>query len=117
MVSEPAFAQKALPTSEVTVTTDKSSYIFGDTIVFSGTVKTAVQGILTIRVLDPYSNLIQETQVTVAQDGHYTDAIEITGTMWKTGGVYTILVQYGSTVQGQTTFSYTTTTPQIYNKF
>lgn len=117
IVSEPVFAQKSLSSLDVTVTTDKSSYIFGDTIIISGTVKTVVQGTLTIRVLDPYSNLIEEIQVNVAQDGHYSGTIEITGTMWKTGGVYAILVQYGSSVQGQTTFSYTSTTPVIYNKF
>ena len=117
MVSENVFAQKSSPTPDVTVTTDKSSYIYGDTIIISGTVKTVVQETLTIRVLDPYSNLIEEAQGIVAQDGHYTGSIEITGTMWKAGGVYTVLVQYGSTVQGQTTFSYTATTPPIYDKF
>ncbi|MGI0073465.1 MAG: PEFG-CTERM sorting domain-containing protein [Nitrosotalea sp.] len=117
IVSEPVFAQKAPTNPDVTVTTDKSSYIFGDTIVISGAVKTVQGSTISIRILDPYSNLIQAAQVTVAQDGSYTDAIEITGSMWKSGGVYTVLVQYGSAVQTQTTFAYTATTAPINDMF
>ena len=117
MVSEPAFAQQYSARSNITVETDKSSYIFGDTITISGYVKTVVQGsILTIRVLDQYSNLVQTAQGIVDPDGQYTGTIEIGGSMWKSGGVYTVQVQYGS-AQTQTTFSYTATTAPISGKF
>jgi hypothetical protein len=117
LVSEPIFAQKVPTNPDVTVTTDKSSYIFGDTIVISGSVKTVQGSTITIRILDPYSNLIQAAQAIISQDGSYTAAIEITGSMWKSGGVYTVLVQYGSAVQTQTTFAYTATTAPINDMF
>lgn len=118
LVSEPVFAQKTLPNPNITATTDKPSYIFGDTIVISGAVKTVVQGsAITISILDPYSNLIQTSEATVAQDGSYTDDIEITGSAWKLSGVYTVLVQYGSEAQTQMTFAYTATTAPINNTF
>ena len=108
--SEPILVHKVLANSNITVTTDKKSCIFGDTIVISGAVKTIQGNVVTIQILDPYSNLIQAGQSTVSQDGSYTSAIEIAGSEWKTGGTYTIQVQYGSTAQAQTTFAYTATT-------
>ncbi|HXX06254.1 MAG TPA: hypothetical protein VEJ68_05470 [Candidatus Bathyarchaeia archaeon] len=118
LVSPTAFAQMAPTNVNITVTTDRSSYIFGDTIVVSGYIKTVVQGnVLTIRILDSYSNLVQEAQATVGTNGHYTASIEIDGSMWKTGGTYTVLVQYGSSVQTQTSFSYTSTTAPINGIF
>ncbi|HJW19772.1 MAG TPA: PEFG-CTERM sorting domain-containing protein [Candidatus Nitrosotalea sp.] len=117
-MSEPVFTHHVFANSSVTVTTDKSFYIFGDTIVISGTVKTAVPGnTLTISILDPYSNQIQTMPVTVASDGSYTDTIGITGSMWKSGGVYTVLSQYGSEIPTQTTFSYMATTAPINDVF
>ncbi|MGI0075691.1 MAG: hypothetical protein ACREA5_07090, partial [Nitrosotalea sp.] len=118
VLSEPIFAHQVLANSSVTITTDKPFYIFGDTIVISGTVKTVVPGnTLTISILDPYSNQILTTPITVASDGSYADTIGIAGSMWKSGGVYTVLVQYGSTVPTQTTFSYMATTAPINDVF
>ncbi len=118
LVPEPIFAQKVLKIPDITITTDKPSYIFGDTIMISGTVKTIVPGnAVNIQILDPYSNLIQTRQVNVTQDGSYTDAIEITGFAWKTSGAYTIYVQYGSKVQTQTTFAFIATTAPINGVF
>ncbi|MGB9003009.1 MAG: hypothetical protein WCC52_04300 [Nitrosotalea sp.] len=112
------FAQKDLTNPNITATTDKSSYIFGDTIVISGTVKTVLQGnTITIQILDPYSNLIQTAQTSVAQDDSYVGAMEITGTGWKSSGVYTVLVQYGSEIQTQTTFAFTATTVPVNDTF
>ncbi len=118
VLSEPVFIPQVLANSSVTLTTDKPFYIFGDTIVISGTVKTIVPGnTLTISILDPYSNQIQTMQVAVASDGSYTDTIGIDGSMWKSGGVYTVSSQYGSEVPAQTTFSYMATTAPINDAF
>jgi hypothetical protein len=112
------FAQKVITNPNITAKTDKSSYIFGDTIVISGAVKTVLQGdTITIQILDPHSNLIQTVLTSVAQDGTYTDSVEITGSEWKSSGVYTVLVQYGSEVQTQTTFAFTATTIPINDTF
>ncbi|MGI0046744.1 MAG: hypothetical protein ACREBB_06100 [Nitrosotalea sp.] len=118
IVSDPVSVQKVLANSGITATTDKPSYIFGDTIIVSGAVKTVVQGdTITVSILDPYSNLIQTAQVSVAQDGSYAGNIEITGSAWKLTGVYTVLVQYGSEAQTQTTFSFTATTAPVNDAF
>lgn len=112
------FAQKVLTNPNITAKTDKSSYIFGDTIVIYGAVKTVIQGdSITIQILDPYGNLIQTAQTSVVQDGSYADFVEITGSEWKSGGVYTVLVQYGSEVQTRTTFAFTATTTPVNDTF
>jgi|GEM_PF-6634179 len=105
VLSEPVFTHQVFANSSVTVTADKPFYIFGDTIVISGTVKTVVPGnTLTISILDPYSNQIHTMQTTVSSDGSYTNTVVIDGSMWKSGGVYTVLAQYGSEIPTQTTF-------------
>lgn len=112
------FAQKVSMNLGITTKTDKSSYIFGDTIVIYGAVKTVIQGdTITIQILDPYGNLIQTTQTSVVQDGSYADFVQITGAGWKSSGMYTVLVQYGSEVQTQTTFAFTATTTPISDTF
>lgn len=112
------FAQKVLTNPNITTKTDKSSYIFGDTIVIYGSVKTVIPGdTITIQILDPYNNLIKTAQTGVIPDGSYADFIDITGSEWKSGGVYTVLVQYGSEVQTKTTFAFTATTAPISDTF
>lgn len=112
-----SYAQKTT-SQPITITTDKSSYIFGDTIIVFGTVKTIIPGnTLDIKILDPYSNVIQTGYPTLGQDGSYIYATEISGSSWKSGGVYTILVQYGTVSQNQTTFAYTSTTAPIKGVF
>lgn len=111
-------AQKSTTGPNIIITTDKPSYIFGDTIVIYGTVKTVIPGnTIAVRILDPYSNLIQTGQPTLGQDGSYIYSIEISGSLWKTGGVYTVQVQYGPAIQTQTTFTYTATTAPITGTF
>ncbi len=118
VTSIPIFAHVALASTGITATTDKSSYIFGDRIVVYGTIKNVVQGSsLTIRILDPYSNLIQTGQGNIVQDGAYIGTIEIAGPHWKTSGVYTVQVQYGSATQAQTIFTYVATTAPTSNMF
>ncbi|MEO9308090.1 MAG: hypothetical protein ABI342_07250 [Nitrososphaera sp.] len=102
----------------ITITTDKPSYIYGDRIVVFGTIKTVIPGnTLTVKILDPYSNVIQTGLATFNQDGSYIYVVDISGSLWKTGGLYTIVVQYGTTIQNQTTFTYTSTTAPINGIF
>ncbi len=98
----------------ITASTDKTSYINGDTIVISGAVKSVVPGTpLTIQIFDNNNNLVQIAQIDVSQDGKYTDTIKAIGPLWKTGGTYTVKVQYAlstvnanSTVTAQSTFAF-----------
>jgi len=92
----------------ITINTDKKSYVKGDRIVVTGTVKSVVpETPLTIQILDSDNNLVQVAQINVSQDGKYTDTINAEGALWKSNGVYTVRVQYGqSNVTAQETFTF-----------
>ncbi len=119
----PSFAQVATPlpptAASVTVTTDKSSYIVGDTITISGAVKSIVPNTpLTIQIFDPNSNLVQVAQISVSNDGTYTDTINAEGILWKVNGAYMVKVQYGlPNVSAQTTFNFTAFSTPVSNLF
>ena len=96
--SVPSFAQVTAPpitAPPITVSTDKTSYLAGDTIVISGSVKSIVEGTpLTYQIFDPAKNQVQIGQIDVAQDGKYTATVK-PGKLWKQDGTYTVHVQYG----------------------
>jgi len=106
----PSFAQVTEPL--ITVSTDKSTYKNGDTIVISGSVKAVVEGTeLTIQILDPATNKVFLAQIGVAQDGKYTTTAMAAGDLWKKDGTYTVKVQYGpQNVVVETNFQFTSST-------
>ena len=100
----------------LSVTTDSDSYDQGDTIVITGLVKNVEEGIqITLRILDPDSNIISVGQFSPASDGTYSKTYVATGPKWKAAGDYKIIVQYGSAQKADATFSFTggTGTTQI----
>jgi predicted secreted protein with PEFG-CTERM motif len=114
-----SFAQTPVPTTPaITTTTDKSSYVIGDTIVISGQVKAVVPGTpLTVQILDSANNLIQVAQIDVSSDGKFTKSF-FTGPLWKASGTYTVKVQYGlPNVTAQTTFSFQSSIVPTSNMF
>jgi predicted secreted protein with PEFG-CTERM motif len=92
----------------ITTHTDKTSYVKGDRIVVTGTVKSVVSETpLTIQILDSDNNLVHVAQIDVSQDGKYTATINAEGALWKLNGVYTLRVQYGPpNVTAQATFTF-----------
>ena len=103
----------------ITVSTDKSSYLAGDTVVISGQVKAVVPGTpLTVQILDSNTNLIQIAQIDISSDGKFTKSILASGPLWKSNGVYTVKVQYGlPNVTSQTTFTFQSSVAPISNIF
>jgi predicted secreted protein with PEFG-CTERM motif len=103
----------------ITVSTDKSSYLAGDTVVISGQVQAVVPGTpLTIQILDSNTNLIQIAQIDVSSDGKFTKSFLASGPLWKSNGVYTVKVQYGlPNVTTQTTFTFQSSVAPISNIF
>jgi len=103
----------------ITVNTDKSSYLLGDTIVISGSVKSPVQNTqLSIQIFDPNNNLVHVDQIDVSKDGRYTDTIKAVGVYWKINGNYTVKVQYALPgVTAQTTFTFQSSVPLVSNVF
>lgn len=98
-----------VPTSSITVSTDKSSYTMGDAIAISGDVKSPVAGAsVTILILDPNNLLFQAERISVSPDGSFQTTIMTTPAIWKLGGTYVVSAQYGtSDIKTQTTFDFT----------
>jgi predicted secreted protein with PEFG-CTERM motif len=115
-ISTHSFAQTP---AAVTVTTDRSSYVLGDTIVVSGQVQAVVPGTqLTIQIFDSKNNLIQIAQIDVSADGKFTRSFLASGPLWANNGTFTVKVQYGiQNVTGQTTFSFQSSVAPISNMF
>ncbi|MGI0086598.1 MAG: PEFG-CTERM sorting domain-containing protein [Nitrosotalea sp.] len=103
----------------ITVSTDKSAYLAGDTVVISGQVQAVVPGTpLTVQILDSNTNLIQIAQIDVSSDGKFTKSFPASGPLWKSNGVYTVKVQYGlPNVTTQTTFTFQSSVAPISNIF
>ena len=115
----PTLAPTVPTAPAITVSTDKSSYLAGDTVVISGQVKAVVPGTpLTVQILDSNTNLIQIAQIDISSDGKFTKSILASGPLWKSNGVYTVKVQYGlPNVTSQTTFTFQSSVAPISNIF
>ncbi|MGB6463109.1 MAG: PKD domain-containing protein [Nitrosotalea sp.] len=90
----------------VTVSTDRSSYSMGDTIMISGKVQPVIAGtIVSISVFDSYHDGGGVAQLFPASDGSFTKSFISTGYLWKTSGTWTVKVQYGRPeIEATTTF-------------
>ena len=86
----PAFGQ-----SSVVVSTDKSSYSEGDTILVTGEVAQLLGGYgLTVTVSSDMA-IVFIDQLTVGADKKFSTTIAAGGSLMKNEGTYTITVQYG----------------------
>ena len=119
----PSFGQVSSPSPptapSITVSTDKPSYLPGDTIVISGSIKSIVKNTqLSIQIFDPTNNLVHIDQIDVSEDGKYTDSIKAVGTYWKASGSYTVKVQYALPgVTAQATFTFQSSIPPVSGVF
>lgn len=98
----PAFAQESL----ITIQTDDRHYDEGDTIVVSGQVSVINGDSPVIMQLFTEGNLVDNAQLTVAQDGSFTKTFLAEGALWKKSGDYNIIASYQEH-QVETGFSYT----------
>lgn len=91
--------------SGITVTTDKSSYNYGDTITISGTTSVYLGNTipLTLILRDPVGNIVIVHQLTVGTDKTFSDIVTTTAPQWQRAGTYTISVQYGGPTESATT--------------
>jgi predicted secreted protein with PEFG-CTERM motif len=77
--------------------TSEKSYEEGEIIVVSGNVTTILQGApVSIQILRE-GNLVDISQVLVAQDGKFTSTFKATGPLWKQDGTYIVRALYGTT--------------------
>ncbi|WP_428324755.1 PEFG-CTERM sorting domain-containing protein [Nitrosopumilus sp.] len=89
----PAFGQIQ---STIVVTTDKTSYSQGETIMVTGEVRDLYAGTpVSLIVTSPNGSIVAIDQVTVSADKKFSTEITAGGTM-KVEGTYTVIVTYGS---------------------
>ena len=98
----PAFGQ-----SSIVLTTDKASYSEGDTILVTGEVSHLLGGYaLSIRMIAPNGNIVSIDQLTVGADKKFSTNMAAGGSLMKSEGAYTILVQYGDNKNNSATTSF-----------
>jgi len=109
----PAFGQIQ---SSVVVTTDKTSYSEGETIVITGEVRELYSGTpVSVIVTAPNGNIVTIAQVTIGADKKFSTEVTAGGVLMKAEGSYTVAVQYGTPNRSaETSFEFggsTATTP------
>ncbi|MFB5607008.1 MAG: PEFG-CTERM sorting domain-containing protein [Candidatus Nitrosomaritimum yanchengensis] len=101
----PAFGQTIQP---IVVTTDKTSYEEGETIMITGEVSEVLFGYaISVMTIAPNGNVVAVDQVMVGSDKTFSSEITAGGSFMKQGGEYTIQVLYGTENRtAETTFSF-----------
>jgi len=102
---------------DVTIGTDSSEYVKGDTISVSGSIAgwgdvnsfgnpiLSVNDV-TLRIVDPINNIVTISQITPNSDGTFTASIPTDSPTWKKDGTYTIMANYGDGT-GSASFAFT----------
>jgi len=106
----PAFGQIQ---SSIVVTTDKSSYSEGDTILVTGEVKDLYGVPVAIMITSSNGSVVGIAQVSIGADKKFSAEFTAGGTM-KQEGTYTVTVQYGNenrTAESTFEFGGSTATP------
>ncbi|MHB8603164.1 MAG: hypothetical protein ACYC6W_11495 [Nitrosotalea sp.] len=89
------FAQSA---AQITILTNKQSYVTGDTISISGTISSlGASNSAVLQVYNTFNVLVQIGTINVASDGTFHDTIKAEGQSWGNDGLYQIKVLYVST--------------------
>ena len=92
--------------SEIFIETDKKSYEEGETITISGIVNIKIgETPITMQIFNE-EKLVQIAQLTVAEDGSFTNSIMAKGPLWKNSGEYTIRTSYGENNISEIIFNY-----------
>ncbi len=90
-----ALAQSA---AQITILTDKQSYVTGDTISISGTISLlGASNSAVLQVYNPFNVLMQIGTIPVAPDGTFHDTVKTEGQSWSNDGQYQIKILYVST--------------------
>ena len=101
----PAFGQIV---DSIVVTTDKTSYEDGDTILVTGEVRELLSGYpISLRVIAPNGNLVTVAQIDVGSDKKFSTELIAGGALMRSEGTYTITVLYGTESRtSETTFTF-----------
>ena len=96
LVSTPGIVFAQSP--QITLLTDKQSYVAGDTISISGKVSSlGASNSAVLQVFNPFNVLVQIGTISLAPDGTFSKTIKAAGESWANDGSYQIKVLYVST--------------------
>ena len=97
----PAFGQVQ---NSIVVTTDKTSYSEGETIMVTGEVRDLYSGTpISLVVNAPNGNIVTIAQIMIGADKKFNSELIAGGSLMKSNGTYTITVQYGTENRSATT--------------
>jgi len=96
------FAQESLISE---LKTDDNNYDEGDTIVISGKVNTVIADTPIIIQIINESTYVHFAQITIAQDGSFSETVLAEGPLWTRSGEYIVKAAYQDTV-AETVFVY-----------
>ncbi len=101
----PAFGQIVEP---IVVTTDKTSYMEGETIMVTGEVSELLFGYaISLLVIAPNGNVVVIDQLMVGSDKKYSTELTAGGSLMKASGEYTVQVLYANDKRtAETTFTF-----------
>jgi hypothetical protein len=93
-----------IPTPTISVSTDKTSYNYGDLITISGHASNMIQGIPLIIIFQGQNSEVHLGQVNVNSDGSFSEQVYASGSLWTNAtNHYTVTAHYGSyTTYGST---------------
>jgi len=104
----PAFAQTEDP---IAISTDKSSYSDGETIIVSGEVNAILSGYaISLQVIAPNGNRVTLEQFDIGADKMFSVELTAGGPLWRSSGEYTIKVLYGTSRTAEATFEFSGST-------
>ena len=106
---------EGLTSSIISVSTDRSSYGDGDTIIISGQVGEILSGFsVSLHVISSIGNLVTLQQLDVSSYGTFSTTLSAGGPQWQSSGTYTVKVLYGTEARtAETTFTFTASEPVI----
>ena len=101
----PVFGQIVQP---IVVSTDKTAYVEGDSIMVTGEVSEILFGYaVSLMVIAPNGNVVFIDQLMVGSDKKFSTELSAGGSLMKAGGEYTIQVLYGTENRtAETSFSF-----------
>ena len=107
----PAFGQIVQP---IVVTTDKTSYSEGESIMVTGEVSEILFGYaISVMTIAPNGNVVSIDQVMVGSDKTFSTELAAGGSLMKQSGEYTIQVLYGTENRtAETSFTFEGSTPR-----
>ncbi len=105
----PTFANAQSTIPPLSVSTDFPAYAENSEIIISGIVKDSslseYEQPITLMIVNSDGNIVKIAQLTLTSNNDFSTTLVAGGPLWKSGGEYTVKVNYGAQ-KAETTFNY-----------